>query len=476
MRFIQILEDTVDPGALVEWTPVAPPRDHWVTDSRLTSHNHESHLRGALAHQRETGTEGGRESWLGLIIEFVEPMSVPAIRAALVAWIDRHEVLRSHVIIRGEGGTGEGLHRVSVPAGAIKLKMGRIGWYSEPTLLIEQIAGSFDRATAPTRWPAYTFATVAREDSFTLLFAADHSLLDGYSLIMAQHELITLYRSARDHGRAQASATPFTHPLPATGSYVDFSAQERRTADAADAAHPALAIWSGFLAGENRLPAFAEASTSGDTEAHPQAAFTAELVDDEQANRFTAVCAAAGGNLQVGVLAALALAYRHALGRTDFRTILPRHTRKEEQWVGSLGWFVGLSPFSLDTSDSPTFDQAVARSARELRRTKPAATLPFLRVADLLGVVGGPRFVVSFLDTRYAPGAKEADEGQATVLRSHSYSLDEVYLWVNRTPSGIRLSARYPADDAVTDQVLSFLDAAGHIVKELGDSSTFSPN
>ncbi|MFW0790975.1 condensation domain-containing protein [Gordonia sp. CPCC 205333] len=477
MKFIQILEDSVEPGALVEWTPITPPRDEWVSDSRLTSHNHEAHLRGAIAHYRETGTEGGRESWLGLVIEFDEPLSVPAIRAALIAWIDRHEVLRSHVVIRGEGTTGEGLHRVSVPPSVVKLKMGRIGWYAKPDLLIEQIAGSFDRATAPTRWPAYVFATVAREHSFTLLFAADHSLLDGYSLIMAQHELVELYRAQRDKAMSRVAVNP--NPLPpqlvSVGSYVDFSAQERRTADIADTTHPALAVWAGFLQGATDLPAFGNSEIHIDADAPPapQASLTTDVADDGQTNRFTAVCAEAGGNLQVGIMAALAVAYRRSMNISDFRCIMPRHTRHEERWLGSLGWFVALAPCALDTADDPTFDQAVSRAAGELKRTKPAATLPFLRVADLLGITGSPRFVVSFLDTRYAPGAHEADAGRAAVLRSHSYAPDEVYLWVNRTPSGLRLSARYPADSPVTDDVLRYLDAFSSLITEIGDASTF---
>ncbi|NMO01120.1 condensation protein [Gordonia sp. TBRC 11910] len=476
MRFIQILEDTVAPGALVEWTPITPPRDEWHSDSRLTSHNHEAHLRGAIAHYRATGTEGGRESWLGLAIEFDEPMSVPAIRAALTEWIDRHEVLRSHVVIRGEGSTGEGLRRVSVAPGAVKLKMGRIGWYSSPDLLIEQIAGSFDRATAPTRWPAYVFATVAREGTFTLLFAADHSLLDGYSLIMSQHELVELYRANRDKAMSRVAVNPNPEPpqLISVGSYVDFSAQERRTADAADATHPALTVWSAFLQGATELPAFGIRRASADAAPTPQASLTAEVADDEQTNRFTAVVAEAGGNLQVGIMAALAVAYRRALGLNDFRVIMPRHTRHEERWLGSLGWFVALAPFSLDTSDDPTFDHAVARAAKELRRTKPAASLPFLRVADLLGITGAPRFVVSILDTRYAPGAREADAGRATVLRSHAYAPDELYIWVNRTPSGLRLSARYPGDSPMTDDVLRYLDEFGRLIAEIGDASTYS--
>src|SRR5690606_12624152 len=114
-----------------------------------TSHNHEEHLRSAFEYRARTQREGGREAWLGLSIEFDEPLSIPAIRKVLTQWIDRHEVLRSHVVIKGSG-----LQRLTTPPGTVRLKMGRIGWYPESGPLVEQLGGAFDRATAPLHWPA----------------------------------------------------------------------------------------------------------------------------------------------------------------------------------------------------------------------------------------------------------------------------------------------------------------------------------
>ena len=102
MKFVQIRDEALEPGGLVEWTPFVPGGlGAWDADSRLTSHNHEQHLRSAFEYRVRTRREGGRESWLGLTIEFDEPLSIPAIRSVLTQWIDRHEVLRSHVVIKG---------------------------------------------------------------------------------------------------------------------------------------------------------------------------------------------------------------------------------------------------------------------------------------------------------------------------------------------------------------------------------------
>jgi len=460
MDFLQILDAPVEPGGLVEWIPtVEGGLGNWHRDDRQTSHNHEQHLRDAFEHRARTQREGGRESWLGLSINFDEPMSVPAIRAALIAWISRHEVLRTHVVLKRDG-----TERYSTPPETVRLKMTRIGWYTESTMLLEQVAGSFDRATAPLHWPAYRFATVARGDSFTLLFAADHSLVDGYSLVTAQYELTELYRAERDRRAAV---------LPETGSYIDFGDAERRAADNADSAHPAVRTWRTFV-DHHGVPFFAPLRpTVGDSPdpfmvEHPaQASRTERLLDETSTRRFEAACAATGGNLVAGVLAALALAYHRAAPESEFSCVMPRHTRDDARWQHSLGWFVGLAPIAFPVDDETDMAAATRLASDALRAGRHGATLPFLRVAELLGETPVPKFVVSFMDSRGTPTADAADAGGAQVLRSHSYAGDEMYVWVNRTPSGLRMHSRYPAEQP--GRVVPFLDDFADLLASTAD-------
>ncbi|QKT06779.1 condensation protein [Gordonia sp. X0973] len=516
MDFLQILDLPIEPGGLVEWTPVLDGRKGLRLDPRPTSFNHEQHLSDALAYQAQTGHTGGRESWLGLSIEFDEPLSIPAIRAALTAWIDRHEVLRTHVVEADDSDAGaapevgaQRFRRFSAEPGAVSVKMSRVGWYHDPTLLLDQIAGWFDRSTAPVRWPAYCFATVGREDSFTLLFAGDHSLLDGYSLIAAVPELRALYRQAVvAAGRPARGHAPPLLPAESIGSYVDFSAAERAAAEQSRATDPAVDTWAEFLAdGMPRYPTVAGSAAASPTasaaaghptarendrraeqprgfavggyaegseaaaDATPQISYYALLADDDTANEFTAVCSGAGATLFAGVMASLAYAAHRRTGVRRFRAILPRHTRHEPRWLAAVGWFVTLSPFDLEVSGAESFTELAVRASAELRRGRAAATQPLLRVAQLLGTSGAPQFVVSFLDTRSAPGAPHDDSGGARVLRSHRYADDEVYLWINRTPSGLRLSARYPR--RLDEDVHTYVADVTALIAQVAETSSW---
>lgn len=495
MQFTELATYPLRTGTLVQWRPGAGRRDgasegssaaHWLPDSRAVSHVHEAHLRGAAESLAARRAVGGRESWLGVGVEFDEPLAASALRAALGRWMDRHEVLRTHVLLRGDGEvTGRRAERRTLAAGDLTLTAQTVGTYHSVEPLREQLLGEFDRATAPLVWPAYLFATVARDDSFTLFFVADHSLVDGYSLLLAPYELRELYRekSEVDHGPARL--------LP-VGSYVDFSHAERRAAERADADHPAARLWSAQLAEQNwRTPVFpmpllppsakilaaeTKAALTFDAEGVPripQGELNFHLLDDDAANRFTRVCSEAGASLVSGVLACLARINTDLGFGPVFGCVVPRHTRDSEAWISALGWFIGITPFRLNTTGTRGFRELAVQAQQQWRTSRAGSTLPYLRIGDLIGTAPAPRFVISFLDTRASPDAGLHDRGGAAVLRSRDYSIEDVYLWINRTPSGLHVAARFPGFETARRTVTLYLGALRSMVTEIGDASRF---
>ncbi|CAM3914941.1 MULTISPECIES: condensation domain-containing protein [Tsukamurella] len=476
MQFTELATYPLRPGELRNWIPTTGPASRWRDDPRATSHVHEAHLRGALSILQRRHIDGGRESWLGLGIEFDEPLSIPGLRTALRAWIDRHEVLRTHVFLED----GVPRRRSALPD-TVDLKVQTVGTYSSTEPLAEQLLGEFDRATAPLTWPAYMFSTVAREDSFTLFFAADHSLLDGYSLILSPYELRELYREAV-HGDEPRL-------IPA-GSYVNYSDTDRQSADRATADHPAAVMWEEYLTETSfqpepfpmpLLPPSAKvladetlAALSLDPDGvprMPQNALNFHLLDDERANNFTRVCSEAGATLVTGVLACMAKINTDLGFGPVFRCAVTRHTRDAEQWIAALGWFVGIAPFRLDTTGTRTFGELAQRSQEQWRHSKVGSTLPYLRIGEVLGSAPPPRFVVSFMDTRSAPGSAVNDAGGAGALRSRDYSLEDVYLWMLRTPTGLHVAARFPGFDTARRSMTLYLGALRSMLTEIGDAT-----
>ncbi|MGI9206560.1 MAG: condensation domain-containing protein, partial [Rhodococcus sp. (in: high G+C Gram-positive bacteria)] len=171
-----------------------------------------------------------------------------------------------------------------------------------------------------------------------------------------------------------------------------------------------------------------------------------------------------------GVLACLGQATRELAGVDNFRVVAPAHTRTGPMWAGALGWFVGVSPIDLDLTGTTDFDTLTARAARELRRTRASARVPFDRVGELLGVPIRPRFVVSYMDVRFVPMAAQWPEWNARALRSRSFAHD-VYIWINRTPEGLNMSARFPDNPVAAANVLRFLHRTRELMHDVVASS-----
>lgn len=451
MEFTELADYAIAPGMLTEWLPEVTAA--WAADDRPASYIHEAHLR-----RTADGThDDGRESWLGAAFRLPGTLDHAAFRAAVREWIDRHEPLRSYTELGADGR----IRRSTVPAGGIDLDEARHEFEFDTDTVYERVHDLFDELTSPHRWPAYLFVTLEHSDEpgesgesgggCTVFFAADHSLIDGLSVVLVAHEITSLY--------TEATAGPPALLVPA-GSYIDFGTAERVAAETVDIRHPAVECWRGaFLRSKGRLSDFPLDIGPRPVQRVAQRAVSEWVLDAGQAATFNTVCHRAGRNFFAGVLACLAKANADLTGNTVFRTVTPVHTRHDPHWATSLGWFVGLAPVEFDIAGAADFAEAAGRAAAAVAATKPAAKVPFARVEEILGVPIRPRFVVSFMDIRFVPMAQQWPEIQARALRSRHYTHD-VYIWVNRTPHGVNVSARFPGSPIATENVVRFLDHA----------------
>lgn len=457
MEFIELADYVLPAGRVVGWLPTAGTHwADWPRDSRAVSFNHEHHLRSALQHPevRETG-----RSWLGQAFNFDQPFDALAWTIAVEAWIDRHEVMRSHVAIEGDRAT-----RYTLPRGAVRIRGRETGTSCSTLSSYRLVQRLLDESTVPLRWPSYQFVTVEHKYGFTVVFGADHSLMDGYSAVLVAGELHALY---------EAATTGSECALAEVGSYVDFGDQERTDTRAITATDPPIGLWREFFASaapdhndptDGSLPrTFVTGLSTFPIDFAPEAITQAprmsqrtlamHMLDDRQAEAIARSAHQLGQGLFAALLGGFATVANDLTGARHFRTVVPQHTRTELKWANAVGWFVGLSPFQLDTSEATGLGQLIEASGRELRRCRAAAAVPFAYVCDLVGVQPRISFVVSYMDIRSVPTAERSAEWNAHCLRSRNDSPTEFYFWFARGPQGVSLNMRYPGTTQATREV-----------------------
>ncbi|RJO68173.1 condensation protein [Nocardia panacis] len=460
MEFIELADYPVSAGRVVEWQPTA--RTHWADwprDSRAVSYNHEHHLRDALEHSR---IRDRRAYWLGNAFRIEGPLDTSAWQHALDTLIDRHESLRSHVTI--EGGRPA---RYTQPPGEIRVRPVDAGSTASTMATYRLVERLLDEGTTPTRWPAYVCVTIENRGGFTVLIAADHSLVDGYSTGIIGSELPRLYAAA-------VTGEDTLAPQSESGGYLDYCHGERAFADAATVETAGVRIWREFFdeaddgseiapatgplaptAPFSRVAARPVALREGTHTAPrvPQRTLAIEVLDADAADLAGAAAREKRQGLFAVLLAAFAAtATEYGAGR-DFRTVVPLHTRYEERWAETVGWFVGLTPFHLDTAGARGVAELIAPAGQELRRTRAAAAVPFGRVCELLEVRPRISFMVSYMDVRAIPLARTWVDSDTRWLRSRNVSDNEFYFWFIRTPTGVTLNMRYPGTARATRDI-----------------------
>lgn len=354
-----------------------------------------------------------------------------ALGRAVLAWIDRHETLRSALTC-----TAGVVQRETLPPGAVGLRPESLGVFAASAPLASRLEEEFDRGTDPLDWPSFVFAVVSHGDSGTVYASFDHSNVDGYSILMVAQEIAELYEAERD-GRGAHGAG-----LSTVGSYVDFAGQEREAATEISVEHEVVDRWRAFLRRhDGALPGLASAGAPvGETEL---------VLGPKETGELGVACRKLGGMPMTGTLAALAEAIRDETGQTGFASLVSLHTRDAARWSRSMGWFVGLAPLEFPAPPGATFAALMGAAAAGVRQAKPVAAVPLGRVEELLGRPLRPRFVVSYMDLRRVPGADRWPGWKAATLRSRGARGDEVHVWITHSREGLRVAARYPEGSAV---------------------------
>jgi hypothetical protein len=459
MKLTEISKYEAQPGQLIEWrlhpTTIAAATEA-AQDPRPASFMQEAHVRMA-ALLRDVDVEA--PTWLATAFDIEGALDSSAMEATLLQWITRHETLRSGLRL-----TGQNLERFTLPTEMVSLDRTVVDDFSRGADIVSFLENRFDEAANPLTWPPYMFATVGRDDGFTVYLAFDHSNVDGYSIGQIAHEIHELYGAAIA-GRPAA--------LPEAGSYVDFATSERESADDVDHGHDSVVRWGEFVETcEGQLPRFPLDLGVAPGEFPKQTGECEWLLDPAEADAFDAACKAAGGNFAAGVLAAASIVAYARGGHSVYRTVLPFHTRSELQWSTSLGWYIGLAPLEVATAEARDFEELIQMVRHGSRIAKPVAQVPFAKVCTLLDTVLRPLSMLSYIDARMMPGAGSWDAWNAHAFGKVAYG-DEVYMWINRTREGVYLTCRYPDTEVARENVPDFIEHTRDVLHSVAGSGSY---
>jgi amino acid adenylation domain-containing protein len=298
-------------------------------------------------------------------------LDVPALRAALRAVSDRHDVLRWRIRQTAGEPYADCVPPADVPLAEVDLTRAPD---PERELTARLAAGArhvFDLASAPA-WVVTLYRLA--DDEHVLAITVHHAVFDGWSQRPLFGDLAEAY------GQAVEGAVPKLAPLAAT--YADYAVWRDRR-DRASGADD-LAWWTGHLAGAPTVldlprdrPRPSVATYSGAEATVPLPSTVDKAVRDLAAHLGTT-----SASVLLGGLAEL---LRRLTGSTDHVLGAIVADRGFAEFDDAVGFFIDTVPVRL-RADAVTFGETVRVNAGELRAATAHPAAPLDRIVDALGV------------------------------------------------------------------------------------------
>lgn len=397
--------------------------------------------------QRRHVGQGQRPgSWMAISARLPEHATPERIASAWFAVVSRHGTLRT-VFTRDAAGQPV-LHEVD-PV---------LGEWAEHDIpagqtIREVLRDLFDRVCAPYARPSYRLALLLPDAAEpdrrpVVVLGSDHAHVDMWSFLVILRDLYAGLVDLADGRR------PGTGSVPAA-SFAEHSAALEARPPAPEAVHRR---WAEILdAGGGVMPRFPLPLGDPDP-AGVSAVEVRDLLDAGQAVAFAAA-ARHYGVRTIGLVMSVLTRVTRDLAGTPLRAVFPVHSRDEDRWRDSVGWFITNSVLELADPDPAACVGAVGE----------AVALGSYPLAPILAPYGGMpvapgMFALSWLDTRRLPALPEDAQVQyvSAIVRD-----DGVMVWFILNDTGLHLRARYPDTPPARASVGAWLDAVQHGLLDL---------
>lgn len=301
-----------------------------------------------------------------------------------------------------------------------------------------------DAACSPLERPAHRLCVVEPEgERPVVVVGADHSHVDMWSLLVVVRDLLAGLDDL-------AQGRP---PLERAAPVAAFSDHTALLAAMPPAPREVSQRWAAILgASGGAMPVFP--LPLGDVEVPPPAVVEVrDVLDAEEVRRFQSHAHDHGVRMIALATSVMTRVVAQQAG-VPLRAVFPVHSRYEERWHDSVGWFITNAVIESADPDVHASAAAVTEAIR----------LGSHPLGPILAPHGGMRvpprmFAVSWLDTRRLPVA--VPDGLELQYVGAVMPTDGVMVWFVVNDTGLHLRCRYPDTPQSRASVGGWLDAVG---------------
>lgn len=371
-------------------------------------------------------------SWMGVSFRLAQPLSKDDLAAAWLAVIARHGTLRS--VAEAGDGDGPRLHQVEITPGR---------WVEHPIGAGQAVEAAvrdvFDRRCTPFSAPSYRICVLETAPGPTVIIAADHTHVDMWSMLVIVRDLMDALRALGDRD------DPALPPAPG------FAEHTRALAARPAAPEDVRRRWAEVMgAGGGAMPVFP--LPLGPAAPHPERVEVRDVLETPDCTALAESARAAGVSTLTAAVSAMT-AVTAELAGSALRAVFPVHSRHDDVWHDSVGWFITNSVLESGDADPAACARAV----------KAAVRLGSYPLEELLRPWGGMpatpgMFAISWLDLRRLP-VRVPPECLDMHYVGASIATDGVMLWFILDESGLHLRCRYPDTHEARANVGAWLDA-----------------
>lgn len=372
-----------------------------------------------------------------MAISFTLPgtVDVDTLADAWLAVVERHGTLRSVFVRDGDDdGDDIALEGIEVTAG---------GWVGHPIApgqsMNDAVREVLDAHCTPFSQPSHRMCVIETVSETTVIIGVDHSHTDMWSMLVVLRDLVDAL------GLTDAGLPPSLAVVPA---FADHTAALTDRQDIPPEIHRR---WAEVIeASGDVMPCFP--LPLGEPGPHRERVEIRDVLDVDDAAAFSAQAREDGVSSLVTVVSAMTAVTRDLAG-VPLRAVFPVHSRHEQRWHDSVGWFITNSVLESADPDPLACKAAVKEAVRLGSWPLEPVMEPWGGMPEAPGM-----FAISWLDLRRLPVRVDSAGLQAQYVGA-SIRPDGVMLWFILDETGLHLRCRYPDTEQARRSVGAWLDA-----------------